>query len=366
MKLPIQRLNNPALVLAGALVAMAIIRIPVPDGQMRSLFQLLAESCVMIAFGLLVVMRVNKWVGLFLLLAVFSSVHPVFDKSSYIARNAVLTGCLWYFMVGRLRLAAWNINYIYNGICIIGMINTVFAVMQRYGIDPYALVTFGAMKSEVAGKAYSGLVANPNTLSALLAFSIPAFMRQYWWPGILIVTAGLVVAKSTGGLIAGTAGITFYILAAKRHYYLLIMIGLGALLFFRYVDMPRINGGDRVEKWVYSLHYIKQHWLTGYGLGHWKTVFYKVHRLYDVTWFSKAHNEFLQGYFEMGLAFILVVIGYVANVCRRYRREALIQAMALVIIGINSLVNFPFHIATTAMIAVTWMAVLEIKLGDER
>ncbi len=345
---------------------MAVIRVPVPDGQMRNLFQLLAETCAIIAFGLLVVMRVNKWVGLFLLLAVFSSIYPVFDKSSYIARNAVLTGCLWYFMIERLHLIPWNIKYIYNGICIIAVINAVFAVMQRCGIDPYALVTFGAMRSDVADNAYSGLVANPNTLSALLAFSIPAFMRQYWWPGLLIVIVGLVIAKSTGGLIAAAAGITFYILAAKRHYYLLVVIGLGAIIFFKYVDMPRIDGGSRLEKWVYSLHYIKQHWLTGYGLGHWKTVFYKIHRLYDVKWFSKAHNDLLQGYFEMGLAFILIVTGYVANVFRRYRREALIPATALVIIGINSLVNFPFHIATTAMIAVTWMAILEIKLGDER
>ncbi len=82
-----------------------------------------------------------------------------------------------------------------------------------------------------------------------------------------------------------------------------------------------------------------------------------------------VHNEFVQGLFEMGIAFPAIIGGYYIGIYRRFMdgftfcRTATLPVTALIIISANSMVHFPFHIASTAMIAVTWMAILEIQLN---
>lgn len=39
-----------------------------------------------------------------------------------------------------------------------------------------------------------------------------------------------------------------------------------------------------------------------------------------------------------------------------------IAASAMITIGVNSLYNFPYHVATTALVAVTWMGLFEVLL----
>ena len=75
----------------------------------------------------------------------------------------------------------------------------------------------------------------------------------------------------------------------------------------------------------------------------------------------QAHNEFVQGLFEMGVLFPVLVFGYFVGIIRRYRKEAILSATTIGIIALNSLVNFPFHVATTAILAVTWMAIFEVQ-----
>ncbi len=85
-----------------------------------------------------------------------------------------------------------------------------------------------------------------------------------------------------------------------------------------------------------------------------------------------AHNEYLQGFFEMGIAFPVLVIGYFISIYRRFvdkfgfiNRDAILPVAAIIIIAVNSAFNFAFHIAPTAMVAILWMAILQIKLRPQ-
>lgn len=147
----------------------------------------------------------------------------------------------------------------------------------------------------------------------------------------------------------------------------LLLIVAGAWAYFEYIDKP--NGfidNARTTTWKNALIYYKQHWVFGYGIGHWKTFGNTYAEKYNFKWMNKAHNDILQGLFVMGPMFIALLLCYTASAIKRYEKAAIITYMALLVILVNCLVNFLFQISTLSMIAVTWVAILEIQLRENR
>jgi hypothetical protein len=101
----------------------------------------------------------------------------------------------------------------------------------------------------------------------------------------------------------------------------------------------------------------------GSGIGHWKAIgMVKRPELGNIAWLA-LHNDFLQALFEMGISFIIILGGYFYDVLKRIKDYSALPFIALVIICVNAMFNFPFHIGTTAMIAVIWLAILETSLN---
>jgi hypothetical protein len=198
----------------GLLVFIALFRIPVPDNQMRSLFQLLIEMAVISGVGYYIYNNINKWIGLFLFLTLFSSIYPHFDRITYMARNTVLFSCLWIILIQDNRI---KVNHLLNAMCIIALANSVFTILQWAGIDPFSVFSFGFIKYHYRDViCYPGLMANPNELSCILAITTPAFLRNNWYKSYIVVIIGLILAKSTGGVIAICGGLLFYSLSQLR------------------------------------------------------------------------------------------------------------------------------------------------------
>ena len=383
MKLLIRQHNNIFPMFAVAiLLAVSIVRIPVADGYMRSLFQMITEAGVFFLFAVFIYCFVNKWVGLFLALTVFSTIYPSFGKWSHMARGAVVVGCLWYTLI---VLTVKDTRYLLNAICIIALANIFFAILQYCNMDPYSVVTFGLMKS--ASSQITGLMANKNMLSALIAFSLPAFFRKRWVWFVPLIFYGLTIASSTGGaLSAVTMTFIYFFLkdgkgAVKKNAVAMIALSVWACFFFFEIDSPFVvetvkseyalsenpnitiggSAKQRQDAWVKGLKlYYQNRPFFGYGIGHWKLVFKKISPPGGSV-MVQAHNEFVQGLFEMGVLFPVLVFGYFVGIIRRYRKEAILSATTIGIIALNSLVNFPFHVATTAILAVTWMAIFEVQ-----
>ena len=74
-----------------------------------------------------------------------------------------------------------------------------------------------------------------------------------------------------------------------------------------------------------------------------------------------AHNDIYQMWAEMGVIPLLLLAWYFFDIINRFKKEAILTYIAIGMITINACGNFPFHIAPLAMIALTWMAILEIQ-----
>jgi len=290
-----------------------------------------------------------KYFSLFLLLGLVSSFWPFYDKASYFAFHSVLYAMIWIMLV--MFFMGHHLDILLDAMCIIALANVVFVLLQLSGI----WLLYQTTKSPV------GLMANPNETSALIAFCAPAFWRGKWKYALPALIIGLFCVNSFAGPLSLGCGVVVYAFLKGKIYLSLGLVLCAVLLYGLLIDLP---GMERWQVWKRGLQLFKEHWVFGSGLGHWKYIF--IHesqaKLFDGIFWKTAHNEYLQGMFEMGIGFIILVAGYFQHVVRHYKKEALIGITALVIIAVNSFVNFPFHIANTAMIAVTWMAILEIQL----
>lgn len=339
------------ILIAVALFLGGIIRFPADDLRLEILF-LFKLSCV--ATVAICLWRYNMWLSLFLVFAAFSMICPFYTKVSCAAFENVFYGMVLILSLN-IMVDTDNVGLLLNAICLIAFANILFLLLQYFDMDPLFIpVSAGANPP-------TGLMGNRNFVNALLAFCLPAFFRKRWVYFVPIIVLGLIMSKSSGGTLAAMAGVIFYFALKKKNVIKISALILAAcVLFILFIDPPVGSFAKRIEAWHGALPFYKQHWAIGCGLGHWKIVF-KVHELTSKLWWSTAHNEVFQGAFEMGVGFIAILIGYAISAFRKFRKEALVSATALIIIFLNSLVNFPFHIATTAMVAVIWMAIYDIQ-----
>lgn len=187
---------------------------------------------------------------------------------------------------------------------------------------------------------------------------------------------------------------------------ILIAVCVGGALLI--VDPPSTK---RLTVWRVMAFYIRQHMMTGSSIGNFRhtfRIFYSVDTsiiyIADVLsptkvqyytyvkggkyafWkdtleqvdkipgdgnryivYHQAHNEYLQVLYEMGIIGLIPVLGYLITTFWQGIRnlKVIIPLTAIVIIAVNSVYNFPFHVATTALVAVTWMAIFHIKMRTE-
>jgi len=208
-RLPSSKIGIIAAVLLGGA---CIVRVPVPMGQLRPLFQLLLEVAAIMMFAVFIFTRINRWIGVFLMLCLFSSIYPVFDKTSYMARNAVVYGLLWFTLLVTM-MDKGGVKYLINAIAVIALANSIFTFFQYFQVDPYRIVTIGVIRTDpIPGHAgqCTGLMSNPNELSSLLAMSFPAFLRQKWFFGIPVVITAMLMAGGSGGPASLTIGLLCY------------------------------------------------------------------------------------------------------------------------------------------------------------
>uniref|UniRef100_A0A6M3INL1 Putative O-antigen ligase n=1 Tax=viral metagenome TaxID=1070528 RepID=A0A6M3INL1_9ZZZZ len=122
----------------------------------------------------------------------------------------------------------------------------------------------------------------------------------------------------------------------------------------------------RVLAWKIGFAAFLEHWILGAGVGHWKALFYKIPMPGGNKVWLTAHNEYLQMLFELGIGFAIILAGYLFNIVKRMNfKTSILPITALIVIMVQSSANFVFHIAPTAMIALTWMAILERTLSEK-
>ncbi len=137
-----------------------------------------------------------------------------------------------------------------------------------------------------------------------------------------LVLLGLVLSRSRGGILSALIGTTVLVYFAGKHRRAikrfvaacwLMVIFYGFIIGFEGIVNRFLRIGDdaagRLEIWGATWKMIRDHWLTGTGVGTYKPVIflYDFYRT-DLVQIGQGHNDYLQTSAEWGLVFGLFVI----------------------------------------------------------
>jgi len=359
-------------VLAAMMFFAVVLRGPFGSGEARVWFAIYFEIALAMCLAA-IIWKYNPWVASFLIMVTVSMFWPFYGKAGYFAGRAVFNGCAWYLFVV-LFFNTDNLSLLYKTMRIITYFHVFVAIVQAFGVGGILQRLSHSVATIVDGvivTAPVGLMGNPLELAALISFCLPAFLvlKGKWIFLIAIPVVGLFIAKQFLGFVALGSGIVFYLAVAHRMYWPIIPVIITAIFWNKYIDAP--GASLRLEVWGKAISAWKQHWITGYGIGKWKSIMalnpngtLKATASDGTSWLT-THNEFLQMLFELGIGSAVIFIGYAVDVARKMTRKAVIPLTALVIITVHCMANFPFHIAPTAMIAVTWLAILNITFAKK-
>lgn len=331
----------------------------IKNGDIRDVFEILFQTGIILALAVFIAARINVWVGAFLFLSLFSHFYPKYSNFSLEALYMVTLGCTWYMILVQ-SVSSDYLEWLYMAIRLAVLAHVFFVVLQYFNIDPVHKPVGGG-----PGDIETGLLDNINAASAMIAFGFAFFMERPWvWLTPLLIV-GFVFVSSFGGVLAVAIGLIFYAGTKGRKFWPGALLFGGLIAFAKTVDFPGISSRWEAWKEVTALIFsgnITRHLLVGSGIGHWKEI---VPNVTSLSGWHQAHNDIFQGFFEMGLLFPVILLGFMLDAWTRYKAEysrAVIPMMALIIIFVNSLVNFPWHIARLAFLMITILAILEIQL----
>lgn len=305
-------------------------------------------------------------------------------KWSYIQLNTIFIYALAYSSMRRL-ITRNNVSIVMNGLCVIGLIQAFFVVLQYFGvwilIHPKSEVMYkhyylwgqvliadmrtyaGVMKD-----AYVGLTSNVNMGSSIFAITFPFFLRRKWILYAPFIVIGALISFSLGGKIpiALSLGLFVFFKFKKYRWPLvgLIIVGLLGLLYVTHDFSGLITGSQRFEVWrnAFLTAIPKKPWI-GWGLGQSKFVFPGIMRSAGLTGvaFKQMHNELIQLIIETGYIGLVIVMIYLIQLIKKIRIESTVGFLfflSFVSIIFNANVNFLFH-TTMCVLALVVFATIE-------
>jgi len=349
----------------------------------------------------------------FILICIFSLFWSDSPFISLIELPLFLTGPILYFIVINNIYHERQIDNILNVILIIGALLGIYGIFQYQGID------FSFWGRNVGRLQIFGLFGNVNYFAEYLivplSIAVPLFFisnnrikKVLLLIGILSMGTTLIVTLTRGSYVAFAIALIFmfflFLLSGgkgiiKKNKKIILLLLTAVIIFTLLIIIPNpLNKPDtlfskikerisisqftqgqsiirRFAIWKFTTPMIKDRPLLGSGLGTYKynslryqALFFEQGQnrsLYPYGFASKAHNEYLQFWVEIGIVglaiFIWLMIAYFNYGIRYLKRENNEQKKGIVIglmgavmaVLVDGMFGFPLHLPAT--IALFWL-----------
>jgi len=334
-----------------------------------------------------------------------------------------LAGPLLYFVITNNISDKRQIRRILNILVIVGSLFGVYGILQYNGID-FAFWTGNIRRQQVFG-----LFGNVNYFAEYLIIPLPIAVSLFFTKqnkfkkillliGIVAMGSSLIFTFTRGSYLGFGASLIFmsflflisrgksFIKENKKIFIIVLLVVIIITILF-VVPTPLNKSGTVISKiksrisvtqltqsssikrriaiWKFSTLMIKDHPLLGSGIGTYKynTLRYQAEffkqgqnrSLYPHGFATKAHNEYLQLWAELGIVglgiFIWLIICYfncgikfLKKIKDDYKQGIIIGLMgAVVAVLVDGIFGFPLHLPAT--IILFWMALgLTVAFGE--
>jgi len=336
-----------------------------------------------------------------------------------------LAGPLLYFIVTNNINYEHQVNRILNILLIIGGLFGIYGILQYNGIDlPIWIRNVGRQQ-------VFGLFGNVNYFAEYLIIPLPIaislffvsrnkFKKTLLLMGILAMGITLMLTFTRGSYLDFGASLIFmfflFLISRGKNFikdnkkiFIIILVAVIIITFLFVIPTP-LNKPDtfiskiksrisiaqitqsysfkrRIATWKFTVLMIKDRPLLGSGIGTYKynTLKYQAkffdqgqnRSLYPHGFATKAHNEYLQLWAEMGIVglgiFIWLIISYFScglKILRKikdeYRQGIIIGLMgAVVAVLVDSIFGFPLHLPATVVLFWLALALTMVMIKSE-
>jgi O-antigen ligase len=142
----------------------------------------------------------------------------------------------------------------------------------------------------------------------------------------LVLVAGIYYGASRAGFFSLGVMLAYFFwktryklqIAALGLAAILMSFALNSAIWTRFSQVGTNGGSGRVDIWRVGLESVKQHWLTGVGVGGFPAAFdqtfLSVYQPFYTHWHRAPHNLFLESIVELGLiGLILMLLGWIGQ-----------------------------------------------------
>lgn len=248
--------------------------------------------------------------------------------------------------------------------------NLALSIAQYYGFDPIFSKPAAMGRMDQIG-AFMKLKVH---LGILAAFLSPAIFN--WCPWLLVFTLPLLFfGFSSAAVAAFVASIMLIVVFKYRKWVVLLIAAVivgGGIFYVLKFDMPTGQFTERFKVWYDALSYaFRGNPFFGLGLGgfaKWEPITAQITVTEKLSWIW-AHNEYIQLFFEAGIAGLLFVIFYLVDACKKFReffRDHEFRSLfsGVLCIAIVSFFHFPFHLGRFAPLCIFMLALFHAKHED--
>jgi hypothetical protein len=294
-------------------------------------------------------------------------------------------------------------GWVYNAICIIALANVAAQLVQVCGVSfPRGLNPYDQY-------GFVGLLANVNETSALLAVCLPFFFRKRWLWAIPAIVAGLLLARTTNGIIAASVVSAIWLICRYRLIAVIgvtLMIAVG-VLFSAFIDPIDWRGQMQNRGMVYKVTALASTVKPfGWGFGQFDYVIpllthtgvikekggsdagtlitYLFNNVADAdaldratvkltgredvqgikdyltdpknnttSMFIQAHNDYLEAAFALGIPGLVFLLAFLwRSLVRGFRKKDTLPAYALVASALTACLFFVWQIIPIALVTV--------------
>lgn len=335
----------------------------------------------------------NRWIGVFLLWNIVRFYLGINNMSIWTIHTTIFYVVLYQMLFDKFNKN--NIDIILDGICLVAIYQVCSMTLQFMGIwvhiIPLTLKDGGTFITFFSRTKFSmtlvdnipyywstltGFTSNVTMASGLLAMCLPAFFRKKWYPGIILVVIGLLMAKAMSGIVAAIIISTIYIwVSHSKIRWQTISVLLA--MFITYILISEnheqlLNGSGRWETWRFIItKLIPKRWIIGWGVGQapalWPIIS-KETSFKGIAWIH-AHNEYINLWLEYGVIGFVIGMGYVFTLVKNgFINITKDKTKLLIFLGavsglLNCMVSFPLHV-TIGFMLVVYLAILD-KLNKE-
>ena len=345
-----------------------------------------AQQIIMLMFTMVILglfLR-NIWITLFLWWTVFLFFYFKFNHGAVYLHH-IFYGVLIYYMVKK-TFKKEHIEFFLNAFLIFVIVNILYICLQINGWDRLYY-----MDNWIRGENYLiwnikpiGFMGFEAGMGMFMALGIPLLVARKGWVaklGGIGLLVPILISKSSANVIAAVIGIMFVLFfQMRKKYWICIVIGLVSLGTFYTVKIDRPNP-ERWPQWKMALGDAVIHPIVGWGLDSFRKptkekpfTYAKID--YDdgkhilILEWDNPHNLGLSLFLEWGVFGLLILIGYLRQICLWFRRaiktpQVLGMGGSILVLFLLSGAHFPLFLARIAVPMICIAALFEVATRED-